>query len=74
MNRLTVTFLAFLTLATLSAGVTYQNAQSLLNVHGSVVNVLVLVISTVLLGFAMLVLGRIIYLTAPRQAREETVK
>lgn len=74
MNRLTITFLAFLTLATLSAGVTYQNALWLINGHGSVLNALVLVISALLFGFAMLVLGRILYLIAPKQARGEVTK
>ncbi len=74
MNRLTITFLAFLALATLSAGVAYQNAPSLINTRGSISSVSILVLSTLLFGFAMLVLGRILYLTAPRQAREEAAK
>ena len=74
MNRLTITFLAFLALATLSAGVAYQNAPSLIDARGSISSVLILVISTLLFGFAMLVLGRILYLTAPWHAREEAAK
>jgi len=63
-NRLTVTLLAFLALATASGGIAYQNAQSLIGGSGGIWNVLALAIGAVVFGFAMLVLGRIVYLTA----------
>ena len=64
MNRITMTWLVFLALATASGGVAYQNLQSLIGGNSSIWNVLTLAISAVVFGFAMLVLGRIMYLTA----------
>lgn len=63
MHRLTATWLAFLALATASGGIAYQNAQSLIGETGGIWNGLTLAISAVVFGFAMLVLGRIVYLT-----------
>lgn len=63
MNRLTLTLLAFLALATGSSGIAYQNLQSLIGGIGGIGNVLLLAISAGGFGFAMLVLGRIVYLS-----------
>ncbi|HZQ10433.1 MAG TPA: hypothetical protein VFD70_27890 [Anaerolineae bacterium] len=67
-------FLAFLALATLSAGVAYPNALILLGGHGDWSNVLLLLVSVPLFGFTMLVLARILYLTAPKHNRAEAPK
>jgi hypothetical protein len=71
MKRLTIVFLAFLTVATLSGGTAYHNASSLFSGHGTLLNALMLAGSALLFGFAMLVLGRIVYLTAPKHPRGE---
>jgi len=71
MQRLTIVFLALLTVATLSGGTVYHNASSLFSGHGTLLNALMLAGSALLFGCAMLVLGRIVYLTAPKQARGE---
>ena len=64
MNRITMTWLVFLALATASGGIAYQNLQSLIGGTSSIWNMLTLAMSAVVFGFAMLVLGRIMYLTA----------
>lgn len=64
MTRLTPTFLAFLALATFSAGITYQNAMTLIGGGGNVLNALAFAIGAAGFGFAMIVLARIIRLTA----------
>ena len=63
MNRLTLTFLSFLALATFSGGIGFRNAQALLE-GGNAWNALAFLICAAVFGFAMLVLGRIVYLTA----------
>ncbi|MBI3915100.1 MAG: hypothetical protein HY327_13055 [Chloroflexi bacterium] len=67
MTRLLLTFLAFLTLATLSAGTAYQIAQNLFSGREDVWGAPVLAISALLFGFAILVLWRMVYLTVPRR-------
>jgi len=71
MKRLTIVFLTFLTLATLSGGTAYHNASNLFSGQGTLLNALLLAGSALLFGFAMLVLGRIVYLTAPKHPRGE---
>ncbi len=71
MTRLLITFLGLLTVATLSGGVAYQNAASILNGSASIGNAFAFVLGVIVFGFALLVLGRIIYLTAPKKARGE---
>lgn len=58
-----LTFLALLALATLSGGIAFRNAQALLE-GGSPLNGLALGIGGLVFAFAMLVLGRIMYLSA----------
>ena len=67
-------FLAFLALATLSAGIAYPNALVLLGGRGDWLNGLVVIVSVPLFGFAMLVLGRVLYLTAPKRNHAEDTK
>ncbi len=71
MNRLTMTFLVLLTAATLSAGALYQNASVLIAGHGGGWNWIGVAVSVPVLGFLLLILGRILYLTAPQHAHEE---
>lgn len=74
MNRLTITFLALLAMATLSAGVAYDNARLLAVEGGGVLNALLLTISALSFTLAMLLLSRILYLTAPKRTHAESVK
>ncbi len=71
MNRLTNMFLVLLIVATLSAGVLYQDTAALLAGHGAGWSWVGIAVSIPVLGFALLVLGRILYLTAPHPARGE---
>lgn len=73
-SRIMITFLGMLVLATLSGGAAYQSALNLLGGHGDWANVVWLLLSLPLFGFAMLVLRRIVYLTMPRHARGENAK
>lgn len=66
MSRLTILFLGFLALATLSAGTAYQNGLNLLRGQVDVVTGLLVFISALVFGFTLLVLGRIVYLATPR--------
>lgn len=68
-SRRMLTFLGLLALATLSGMAAYQSAQNLLGGHADWTNVVWLLLSLPLFGFAMLVLGRIVYLSAPRHTR-----
>lgn len=63
-NRLTLTLLALLALATASGGTAYQNAISLRSEGGNILNAIAFVICAALFAFAMLLLTRIIKLTA----------
>ncbi len=63
MNRSTIVFLALLALAALSAGVLSQNAATLFAGRGAMWNWGMVLISAPLFGFALLILGRILYLT-----------
>ncbi len=71
MKRGTTIFLLLLALATLSAGVLYQNSAALLAGHAMTWNWIGLFVSAPLLAFGLLVLGRILYLTAPEKGRGE---
>lgn len=64
--RATIFFLALLAVATLSAGTAYQNGLNLLRGQVDFVTGLLFLIGAVVFGFTLLVLGRIVYLTAPR--------
>ncbi len=66
MSRVTIYFLGFLALATLSAGTAYQNGLNLLRGQVDVVTGLLFISGAVVFGFALLVLGRLVYLTTPR--------
>ena len=66
MNRVTIYFLGFLALATLSAGTAYQNGLNLLRGQMDVVTGLLFIGGALLFGFMLLVLGRIVYLTTPK--------
>lgn len=66
MNRVTIYFLALLAVATLSAGAVYQNGLNLLRGQGDIGTGLSFLTGTVVFGFTLLVLGRIVYLTTPK--------
>lgn len=66
MNRVPIYFLALLAVATLSAGAAYQNGLNLLRGQVDVVTGLLFIVGAVVFGFTLLVLGRIVYLAAPR--------
>ncbi len=73
MNRPTATFIAFLALATLSGGIGFRNGQTWL-AGGNALNALVFGICAVVFALAMLVLGRIVYLSAQWRVGEERWK
>lgn len=66
MNRVTIYLLGLLALATVSAGTVYQNGVNLLQGQVDVVTGLLLILGALGLGLALLVLGRIVYLTTGR--------
>lgn len=66
MNRIIIYFLGFLALATLSAGTAYQNGLNLLRGQMDVVTGLLFIVGACVLGFSLLVLGRIVYLTTAK--------
>ncbi len=70
MNRVTIYFFGFLVLATLSAGTAYQNGLNLLRGQMDVVTGLLFIVGALAFGFALVVLGRIVYLTTPRSRTE----
>ena len=67
MSRVTIYFLGFLALATLSAGTAYQFGVNLLRRQGDVVTGLLFIGGAMVFGFALLVLGRIVYLTTAKE-------
>lgn len=71
MNRVTFLFLGFLVLATLSAGTAYQNGLTLLRAHGDVFTGLFFLVGMAGVGFTLLVLGHIVYLTTPRARQSQ---
>jgi len=66
MNRLSLTFLAFLALATTSGGIAYQNAIAFIGT-GNILNAIAFIVCAAVFGFAMLVLTRIVQVTARRR-------
>lgn len=71
MARVTFRFLGWLAVATLSAGIAYQNRLHLLRGQADGVSTALFLIGVSALGFALLVLGRVIFLTAPKRKSEE---
>lgn len=70
MNRITFTFLGFLILATLGAGIAYQNGVNLLRGQADFVTGLLFLVGALVFGFMLLVLARIVYLsTLPRRTK-----
>lgn len=70
MNRVTIYFLSFLALATVGAGTAYQNGLNLLRGQMDVVTGLLFIVGALVFGFALVVLGRIVYLTTPHSRTE----
>lgn len=71
MARLTFLFLGWLAVATLSAGEAYQNGLNLLRGQADGVSVILFLVGASAFGFALLVLGRMVFLTAPKRKSEE---
>ncbi|MCC7165611.1 MAG: hypothetical protein IT331_24150 [Anaerolineae bacterium] len=65
-QRATIFFIAFLALATWSAGTAYQNGLNLLRGQGDIVTWSLFLIGAMVSGFTVLVLGRIVYVTTPK--------
>lgn len=66
-NRVTIFFLGFLALATLGAGTAYQNGLNLLRGQMDVVTGLLFIVGALAFAFALVVLGRIVYLTTAKE-------
>ena len=71
MARVTFLFLGWLAVATLSAGMAYQNGSNLLRGQADGISAALFLIGVSVLGFALLVLGRMVFLTAPKRKSEE---
>ncbi len=67
MARITFLFLGLLAVATLSAGVADQNGLNLLRGQADGVSAILFLVGASAFGFALLVLGRVVYLTAPKR-------
>jgi len=66
-HRLTLTFLALIAIATLSAGIAYQTAMVFVRGGGDLPNAFGFIVSASVFGFSMLMLARIIRLTTVRR-------
>ncbi|MBI5304821.1 MAG: hypothetical protein HY868_21985 [Chloroflexi bacterium] len=66
-NRFTLTFLALVVIATLSGGLAYQTAMVFVAGGGNLSNAFGFIISASVFSFSMLVLARIMRLTAVRR-------
>ena len=64
MDRLTVTFLALLVLATLFSGQLWAHGGALVNGHGAFLDIALAAVSALLLMPTLVALGRIVYRTA----------
>ena len=71
MARVTLLFLGWLAVATLSAGAAYQNGLNLLQGQADGVSAVLFLVGASAFGFALLVLGRVVFLTAPKRKLEE---
>lgn len=67
MHRFTLTFLMLVVIATLSAGLVYQTAMVFVEGGGNLPNAFGFIVSASIFGFAMLMLARIMRLTAVRR-------
>lgn len=67
MARVTFLFLGWLAVATLSAGAAYQNGLNLLRGQADGVSAGLFLVGASAFGFALLVLGRVVFLTAPKR-------
>lgn len=63
-------FLALLSVATLGAGMAYENGLNLLHGQGDAGTGMSFVVGAIGLVFTLIVLGRIAYLTTPRSRME----
>ena len=71
MARVTFLFLGWLAMATLGAGMAYQNGLNLLRGQADGVSAALFLVGASVFGFALLVLGRVVFLTAPKRKLEE---
>jgi hypothetical protein len=67
MKRVTATFLIFLALAVFSSGQLWRSVRALVGGSAGPMDFLTMAPSAVFLALAMLVLGRILYLTSLRR-------
>jgi hypothetical protein len=75
MNRVNLIFLALLSLATLSMGFVWKNAQSILTGSASLGLTMLVLLSGLVFLTAILCLGRILYVFNPRVlARKEALE
>lgn len=73
MNRVTATFLVLLGLATLASGQLWIRGKVLGAGQGTVLDVMLAILSAALLIFTLLGLGRILYRTAPAPPADDAI-
>ncbi|MCA0453995.1 MAG: hypothetical protein LCI00_08480 [Chloroflexi bacterium] len=73
MNKLNAIFLILLALATLASGQLWAQIEAFLNGQGSLIGAALGTLSAILLTFALLALGRIVYRTSSVQ-KERTLQ